>query len=168
MTESLRSLTPKLTALAAVLALLALALYGWHLWTAPPTEVLLPRAACDLNAGACTEALPNGSTVRFTIGPQPIPVMEDLTLQARFTGETPDHVMVDLNGTTMKMAANQPQLLPVGTGDFEGKTALSVCITGAMQWQALLSVDYGRTRYLLPFVFDSAHPTDADGTQPLE
>ncbi|KAA3654705.1 MAG: hypothetical protein DWQ11_03990 [Proteobacteria bacterium] len=168
MTESLRSLTPKLTALGALLALLAAAWYGWHQWTAPPAEVLLPRAACDLNAGPCTEALPNGATVRFAISPHPIPVMEDLTLSARFTGETPDRVAVDLNGTTMKMAANQPQLLPVGKQDFEGQTALSVCITGAMQWQALLAVDYGRTRYLLPFVFDSAHANDAPAPAPLK
>ena len=168
MTETFRSLTPKFTALGAVLALLAAALYGWHLWTAPPAEVLLPHADCDLNTGACTQTLPTGVTVRFTIGPQPIPVMEDLDLNADFTGETPDRVMVDLNGTTMKMAANQPQLLPVGNNRFEGKTALSVCITGAMQWQATLQVDYGRTRYLLPFIFDSAHSNDAGDSPPLE
>ncbi len=168
MTETFRSLTPKLTALGAVLALLAAALYGWQLWTAPPTEVPLPRAACDLNAGACSQTLPTGTTVRFAIGPQPIPVMEDLDLSADFTGEPPDRVTVDLNGTTMKMAANQPQLLPVGNKRFEGKTALSVCITGAMQWQAVLQMDYGRTRYLLPFVFDSAHSTGADSSVPLK
>ncbi|TVO67202.1 hypothetical protein [Denitromonas ohlonensis] len=168
MTESLRSLTPKLTALGGVLAALAAALYGWQVWTAPPTEVLLPRSSCDLNAGACAQTLPTGATVRFAIGPQPIPVMEDLDLKADFTGKTPDRVAVDLNGTTMKMAANQPQLQPVGNNRFEGKTALSVCITGAMQWQAVLQVDYGRTRYLLPFVFDSAHSDDTELAKPLK
>jgi hypothetical protein len=168
MTESLRALAPKLIALGGIVALLAFSLYAWHAWTAAPTEVQLPQAACDLNAGACTQTLPTGATVHFAIGPQPIPVMEDIDLSADFTGGTPDRVMVDLNGTTMKMAANQPQLLPVGNNRFEGKTALSVCITGAMQWQATLQVDYGRTRYLLPFIFDSAHSDDASDSPPLK
>lgn len=161
MTESLRSLTPKLAALAGVLALLGGALYAWYGRDATPTEVWLPQAGCDLNAGACRQALPNGTSVVFAITPHPIPSMEDLTLSAAFSGATPERVGVDLNGTTMKMAANQPQLLPVGGNRFEGKTALSVCITGAMQWQAVLSADFGDTRYQLPFVFDSAHDTPA-------
>lgn len=166
MTESLRSLIPKMATLAGVLTLLATALYGWYARSAPPTEVWLPRAGCDLNAGACRQTLPNGASVVFAINPHPIPSMEDLTLSAAFSGATPDRVDVDLNGTTMKMAANQPRLLPVENNRFEGQTALSVCVTGAMQWQAVLSADFGRTRYNLPFVFDSAHDALAGADRP--
>ncbi|MBT0963112.1 hypothetical protein [Denitromonas iodatirespirans] len=153
-----------MASLAGVLALLAAALYGWYARNATPTDVWLPRATCDLNAGACRQTLPNGASVVFAITPHPIPSMEDLTLSAAFSAATPERVDVDLNGTTMKMAANQPRLLPVGNNRFEGQTALSVCVTGAMQWQAVLSAEFGGTRYNLPFVFDAAHAalTDAD------
>ncbi|MCB1960410.1 MAG: hypothetical protein KDE68_07800 [Rhodocyclaceae bacterium] len=159
MTPDTRLLTRKFAALALIVAMAAAGI-AWSL--ASPralTEVHLDTAACSLNAGPCSHRLPNGVTVHFTITPHPVPVLEDIRLDARFDGPPPDRADVDLNGVTMKMAPNRPQLLRAPDGHYRATTALAICITGAMQWQALLALDYGPTRYVLPFTFDAGHPT---------
>ncbi|MCB1963543.1 MAG: hypothetical protein KDF24_10315 [Rhodocyclaceae bacterium] len=157
MTPQSRRLARKLATLGAIVAAAA---FGLALSLSPPTaptEITLPEAACSLNQGPCTHTLPNGVTVRFSITPHPVPVLEDIHLDAGFDGPPPDHADVDLNGVTMKMAPNRPTLARATDGHYRATTALAICITGAMQWQAILALDYGATRYLLPFTFDAGH-----------
>lgn len=128
-------------------------------WSAVRERVELPVPACDLAHEVCAVPLdagvPNGARVLFSMTPRPIVPSMPLDLEARFEGIAPERVEVDLNGTAMRMVDNRTVLRAGADGRYVGRTGLSACITGGMQWRAALIVDDGRTQYTLPFVFDT-------------
>jgi len=144
-------------ALAVTTFAVALAL-GWIVLARPLPEVRLPTSSCDLNRGACSERLPGGGTMHFEIGPRPIAAEAPLTLALRVSDPDVSEVVVDFNGTTMTMVPNRSALAPTGPLSFAGETALSLCISGDMEWRARVEFVRDRTRYVRPFVFTSQTP----------
>jgi hypothetical protein len=143
-----------------ILALILTGVVGYKL-----SPLLLPRAdvtanpdpGCDLQAGPCAAALPQGGKLRFSLAPHPIPVTTPLEMRVEIEGVETSQVAVDFAGVSMNMGFNRPALVPAGPGQFTGQATLPVCVTGRMTWQATVLVEAGRTRIAVPFRFDAGH-----------
>ena len=129
-------------------------------WLSP---LLLPKAdvvanpdpGCDLHRQACGATLPAGGKIQIAITPQPIPMMQPLTIEVRLAGLETQRVAVDLAGVGMSMGYNRPELTLAAPGRFVGNTSLPVCITGSMTWQATILLETARQRISIPFRFTS-------------
>lgn len=123
----------------------------------PRTDSVLPMSSCNLNEHACTVVLPDGRVLGFSIEPRPIRTLDPLTLRASLTGEDIKRIEVDFAGSTMKMGYNRPRLtrLSEHDGRFAGQATLPVCVTGAMEWQATVFVDTGKSVIAAPFRFST-------------
>lgn len=139
-----------------VVALVALGTAGYFVapMLTPKTDVTLPTSACDLAAGPCTVALPEGGQVEVSISPRPIPALKPLRLTAIASGASVGRIEIDFAGVDMKMGYNRPQLENLGDGRFAGQANLPVCITGKMPWEATVIIESGRSVVAAPFRFD--------------
>lgn len=150
--------------LAAALALAATAV-GVGLWLgsgAPgvPDDipVLEPDPACDLRAGACTLALPDGGRVTLSISPRDIPPMTPLTLEARVTGSGLHPRWLEFVGVDMDMGFNRATLAPAQGGRFTGSGMIPVCVSDRMLWEARLLLNDGGQWVAAPFRFEVTRP----------
>jgi hypothetical protein len=127
------------------LVLVALAggafLFARH-WQAGETEYrrLNPEAGCELRQGDCLQPVPGGS-VRLSVDPPDIPLMQTLDLRVRVEGFGPRAVAVEIRGLNMDMGLNRTLLEPVGEGDWRGQTILPICTLRRMDWEAVVRLD---------------------------
>jgi hypothetical protein len=132
-------------AVLSFLALVALAggafLFARH-WQAGETEYrrLNPAAGCELQQGECLQPVAGGS-VRLTIGPPDIPLMQTLDLEVSVEGLAPRAVAVEIHGLNMDMGLNRTLLEPVGEGTWRGQTILPICTLRRMDWEAVVRID---------------------------
>lgn len=91
---------------------------------------------CDLHQGPCTREFDDGRRVTLSITPNPVKVMEPLTLKVETTSESPWSVEVDITGISMNMGYNRPMLKEAGKGVFTGESMLPTCIRKEMDWEA--------------------------------
>jgi len=96
--------------------------------------------------------------MRFDIGPHPIAANETLELSLVTGAADLAHVTVDFNGTVMKMIPNRVVLTAREPGRFEGQAALSICLSGDMEWMARVEFERDGTRYARAFIFQSVTP----------
>lgn len=139
-------------AIAAVGAAAALA---WQLPDYLPKEELrgVPDANCDLQQGACSARLPDGSRLELAFNPRPIPVQQPMSVVVSLNGLEARKVEVDFSGETMNMGFNRATLSPSTPGHHTGEAALSVCVSGGMNWVATVLVETRRQRIAVPFHF---------------
>lgn len=114
--------------------------------------------SCDLRAGACQSALPDGGSVTFGIEPRAIPVVKPLTFDVQITGLTVESVEIDFVGTDMNMGFNRPKLQRVGEGHFRGNGILPVCVRDAMEWEARVLMKTASGLYSAPYRFVTVKP----------
>jgi hypothetical protein len=104
-----------------------------------PTIELALQSPCDLRQGACTAADANGRSIRFSINPASIPLMEELSVQAETTGlPKVSSIRLTVEGVNMFMGYQYADLQAASTGQFSGKLILPVCTLEKMQWLATL------------------------------
>jgi nitrogen fixation protein FixH len=101
--------------------------------------------SCDLAAGRCTRALPDGSTVTLDLGPRPLKPFTDLAAIAdlRDPAGRPlevAEVAVSFAMPGMSMGENRAVLAPVGRGRYAGKAVLVRCPSGGRDWRAEVTV----------------------------
>ncbi len=145
---------------AMILALILIGVIGYKL-----SPLLLPKAdvvaqpdpGCDLQRAPCTAALPQGGRLRFSLLPRPIPVTQPFEMDVAIGGPGADKVAVDFAGVDMSMGFNRTTLRAIDAQHHVGRTALPVCVTGRMLWQATVLVEIGRTRIAVPFRFEAGH-----------
>lgn len=155
-TVSNKSLVVAIAALAlaiaaAVAAKLLLAPAGEIVFTAPLDT------ACSLQNGPCASDLPGGGRIELAIAPRPIPLLQPLNLSVKVQGMKARAVEVDFTGVDMNMGYNRPKLQREGSGLFSGQTTLPVCITGRMEWQAVVVVSGDKGKVAAPFRFVTSH-----------
>ncbi|MFC3888815.1 hypothetical protein ACFOSD_10490 [Salinispirillum marinum] len=110
--------------------------YVRHLYIDTPVWTAQAEDDCDLHQAACRVAVPNG-WVELSLAPNPIELLTPLTLTVTLEGYTPEQLHVDLSSPDMYMGFNRPELLPTGLpGEFQGVTALGVCVLETMMWEA--------------------------------
>ena len=148
---------------AVVLALLLALLLGYRYFDRSPllADVELPLdAACDLQQGPCSVALPQGGRLRLELSPRPVKVMSSLSIGVEVLGAAQAaKVLVDFAGVDMNMGFNRPQLDAVGDGRFSGETMLPACVTGRMTWRATVLLESDGRRVAAPFHFDAGRTT---------
>lgn len=143
----------------AVDALLVLVLAGigavvyWH--SLDDRVEVLPDPSCDLNAEPCGAALPGGARVFLSIAPRPIPTVQKLDILVTVTGVWPDKVEVNFAGVGMNMGYNRPALSRQSDGTYIGQTALPVCVSQRMRWQATVVLRRPGQNVSIPFRFDA-------------
>jgi nitrogen fixation protein FixH len=107
-------------------------------------RVVTVGAACDVGAGPCTRALPDGSEVTLELGPRPLRTMHDLSVAARVrSGSAPVDgatVSVRFEMKGMDMGPNASALAARGDGRYGGTAVLVRCPSGRRDWAAEVSV----------------------------
>lgn len=109
---------------------------------ARPWEPSGPVATgCDLGAADCQVDLGGGRALTLTASPRPVPLLEDVSFTARFTGGAAQRVSVVLTGEKMNMGTTRVALAPDAEGRFVGRGKLPVCTVDAMTWVARLDFE---------------------------
>jgi hypothetical protein len=133
---------------------------GAKLWLRPnPANTVSAElnASCDLHAGPCTSILPGGGRIELSIEPRPIPLLRPLSLVVRVEGLDARMVEIDFTGVDMNMGYNRPELKRENGNRFTGQATLPVCITGRMEWQAMVLVTTNDIKAAAPFRFVTTH-----------
>lgn len=104
-----------------------------------PAIELTVQSPCDLHQAPCTASDAAGRSIRFSINPASIPLMEELNVQADTSG-LPDvsSIRLTVEGVNMFMGYQYADLQTVTAGRFSGKLILPVCTLEKMQWLATL------------------------------
>lgn len=151
-----RRTTPWLWALAGLLlvAVIALALMrAWPVLHPTPIRVAEPDPTCDLRLGPCEARFPGRGSVRFAIEPRTIPVVTPLRLTVATTGIEVSAAEVDFVGIDMNMGYNRVALTEAGSGLYEGRGTLPVCVRQRMDWEARVLLHTPEGMLAAPFGF---------------
>lgn len=138
-------------AAALVLAVLAKAVF---LVPRGPTQLVLDET-CSLSSETCALSLPEGGRLEFALGPRPVRLLSPLKLEIRVSGSNARALEVDFTGANAPMAFNRAYLNPRENGVYSAQTALPVCATGHMVWQATVLLENGSHKILAPFHFET-------------
>ena len=143
-----------LTLGALMLGIAMAAIYkAWPLLFPKAAVIAKVDSGCNLRQGACTTHLENGGSIRFSITPKSIPVIEPLTLKVKTTGFDVESAEVDFSGTDMYMGFNRAKLKASGKGEFSGEGRIPVCVTDAMEWEAKVMLHTANGLYVAPYRF---------------
>ena len=154
-----------LTILGGLLFVITIGLLVYQFVFRDAGDIRLPMVeGCSLHLEPCSTSLPMGGKMIFEINPkQPNPT-ELLHLSARFQQIEPQAVRVRFKGETMNMGYLEHvkyELPRKDTTDgsilFSGVGGLSVCISGLMEWIALVNIQIGDTIYEVPFKFETTY-----------
>ncbi|MDP3483540.1 MAG: hypothetical protein Q8S05_09565 [Sulfuricella sp.] len=146
--------------LCAIVGMLAaamtLAVLAKMLFLAPAGPTVLPLdETCSLSRETCSVRLPDGGTLKFSIGPRPVPLLQTLTLEIHIEGSNIRPVEVDFSGVDVPMAFNRAYPAPAPGGVYTAQTMLPLCASGRMVWQASVLLEKGDSRLLVPFRFET-------------
>lgn len=139
-----------------MLVLVGLLVLGalWRPLGEPPAETRLPLdPSCDLRAGPCTSQIPDDGSIRFSIEPREIPLLQPLQLQVHLDSAGPSSVAVEITGVNMDMGFNRVMLSEREAGLYAGEAVLPVCSHRKMIWEALVRVETGGRRLAAPYQF---------------
>lgn len=137
-------------------AALVLAVLAKMLFLAPAGPTVLPLdETCSLSRETCSVRLPDGGTLKFSLGQRPVPLLKPLTLEISIAGSNANPVEVSFTGVDVSMAYNRAYPAPATDGVYTAQTALPLCATGRMVWQAAVLLEKGDDRLLVPFRFET-------------
>lgn len=147
---------PLCALVGALVAALVLAVLAKALFLVPhgPTLLALDET-CSLNRETCAMPLPDGGRIEFSLGPKPVPLLSPLKLEIRVSDSNARALEVDFSGVNTPMAFNRAYLVSSGNGVYGVQTALPVCATGRMVWQATVLLENGERQILAPFRFET-------------
>lgn len=115
------------------------------------------QAPCDLQQAACVARDTAGHSLRFSITPTPIPLMQDLTVRVEPEGvQDMRSTRLSVTGVNMYMGYQPVDLVAGSDGVWRGKLVLPVCSLQTMQWQASLYLDTAATRFTAEFPFTTS------------
>jgi len=119
--------------------------------SAAPEEDTNVSANCDIQAGACVQALGEGS-VSLEILPRPVTAMTDLTFRVTLERLSTDgDPGIDLGMPGMSMGPNHVSLEKTPEGGYTGSGVIVRCPSGKSLWQADVSIPGAGTA---AFLFD--------------
>ncbi|OQX12516.1 MAG: hypothetical protein BWK73_14665 [Thiothrix lacustris] len=131
----------------------------WWLDNRPTTDLpsvgLSLQTPCDLHQAPCVASDAQGRSLRFSINPTNIPLMEELTVQVDTSGLADvNNVRLTVEGVNMFMGYQYAALKSTGATQFQGKLILPVCTLERMEWLATLDVFTADTKLQtkIPFV----------------
>ncbi len=114
----------------------------WLGQSSPADAAVMPltlQTPCDLHQAPCVASDAAGRSIRFSINPTSIPLMQELVVQAETSG-LPDvsSIRLTVEGVNMFMGYQYADLQATAEGHFSGKLILPVCTLEKMQWLATL------------------------------
>lgn len=139
----------------ALLAALAVTILIKIMVFAPHAAALPLDDACNLSSEPCAVSLPSGGTLRFSLGPRPVPLLKPLALELHVEGSSARVTEVDFSGVTLPMAFNRVHLNQESAGKFTGVATLPLCSSGRMVWQATALLEDGNRKLYVPFRFET-------------
>lgn len=98
------------------------------------TAIVFSNLQCDLSEGNCA-ITESALAARLTLQPQPVIVMEPMTItfaSEQFEGDT---VTVLFRGVGMDMGLNRFVLQRDANGSYRGQGVLPICVQDRMPWQ---------------------------------
>lgn len=116
------------------------------------------QTGCDLGGGTCRVDLGGGRALELTLAPRPVPLLEPLTVEARFTGGVARAVSLSLEGAQMDMGVTK-LALHEDAGRFVGGGQLPVCAAETMRWRARLDFELDGTPASRGFGFETRRAT---------
>lgn len=130
--------------LLIMLSVFALTIAG-KLWLDSGKDTVLPivelslQLPCDLHQAPCIASDAQGRSLRVSINPNSIPLMEELLVQVETSG-LPEvrSLRLTVEGVNMFMGYQYADLHAISPGRFQGKLILPVCTLEKMQWLAML------------------------------
>jgi len=122
------------------------------------TALVVEVDDCDLAATACEGGLPDGTLVRLSVLPRPIPLMVPLRVEVQAAGGDWVPRRLDITGLNMEMGLNRTSLKPDSEGRWQGETILPTCSQRRMHWQASLLLEEGGDPVQLRFRFFTERP----------
>ncbi len=101
-----------------------------------------PSVDCDINKGACTRAIGNGS-ISFEITPRPVRTMRRLLFRVRLRDiqYDQDRIKLFLEMPGMEMGENFVNLKRISKGVYEGTGVIVRCPSGKTIWRANVVLD---------------------------
>jgi len=146
-----------LCAIVGILAAaLVLAVLGKMLFHATAGPTVLPLGeTCSLSKETCSARLPDGGTLKFSLGPRPVPLLQTLTLEIRISDSDAHPVEVGFTGVDVPMAFSRAYPAPAPGGIYTAQTMLPLCASDRMVWQASVLLEKGDDRLLVPFRFET-------------
>lgn len=121
----------------------------------PQIELSL-QEPCQLREAACIARDNAGHSVRFSISPNTIPLMQDLQVTAETSGlQTVHSARLTVEGVNMFMGYQYADMQSDSTGKLNGKLILPVCTMEKMQWKADLEINIGTAILTASFPFET-------------
>ena len=125
----------------------------------PPLTRLPEPAACALEAGPCTGALPGGGAVTVSLAPRPVPLLDPVTVTVTVAGSRLEPEELRVTGRSMEMGLQRARLEAAASGadpgTYEGTFVLPVCSSRRMEWEALVVLAAPGRRVALPLPFQT-------------
>lgn len=143
---------------AATIVIVALSLYGWQQLSnsrAPSSKTTHIATPCPLTSGSCTSQLPNGSRVKLSLSPAPIPLVKPLHITVSIEGIDASLIEVVFIGINMDMGFNRTKLNVDTPNQFSGIGMLPVCIQQKMRWEAQVVIQTKNDKLSVPFHFST-------------
>ena len=141
-------------------ASLLLAVLAKTLFLGPAGPTVLPLdETCSLSRETCSARLPDGGSLKFSIGPRPVPLLQTLTLEIRISDSDAHPIEVGFTGVDVPMAFSRSYPAPATDGVYTAQTMLPLCASGRMVWQASVLLEKGDGRILVPFRFETERGT---------
>jgi hypothetical protein len=122
----------------------------------PLAGVLEVQTPCDLHSAPCVARDPVGHSIRFSLAPATIPVMEELTVHAELQGfKQLASARVTVEGVNMYMGYQFADLQKQDASNLSGKLILPVCTLDKMQWKAHLEANTDIGKVVADFPFET-------------
>jgi hypothetical protein len=124
--------------------------------TVPPASVLEVQKPCDLHLAPCVAQDAAGHSIRFSLAPAAIPVMEELTVHAELQGfQQLASARVTVEGVNMYMGYQFADLQQQDALNLYGKLILPVCTLEEMQWKARFEANTDIGKVVADFPFET-------------
>jgi len=141
---------------SVLLLLILVAISASRYFSTPPDVVTLPAAqGCMIEQAACRADLAAGVAMEFSLAPRPLTAAAPLEIRVRIEGLEATNVRASFRGVAMSMGMHEVDLAPLADGSYLARTALPVCVSGRMQWEATIEIDTGARIFRQPFRFES-------------
>jgi hypothetical protein len=140
--------------IVGIMVLLVLLISSVQVALAASDQKADTTASCDIQAGACVQALGEGRVI-LEILPRPVTAMTDLTFHVSLEDLTPGgEPGIDLGMPGMSMGPNHVTLKKTPEGVYSGTGVIVRCPSGRTLWQADVTIpDAGTAAFIFDVVY---------------
>lgn len=122
-----------------------------------PVDHWMLQEPCVLQQEPCTAtADDNSGSITFSITPNSIPLLKELTITVTTTGiANVSHAKVIVEGVNMFMGYQKAELQRINDNTLQGHLTLPICSNTHMEWQASLNLTTSAHEITAVFPFET-------------